>query len=327
MWARWFSIPIALLGLVLSGCDQSLNPKAPFQKQLVVFSILSNASDTQYVRVSTNYDVTGFDPSENQVDQSIIGAQVIVTGPSNSYRFEETLLPRGNTSRYKTPIHAYAVSPFSPELGKTYNLAVTTGDLGTASGSVTIPEKGSVLLEPTWITVLLDTPDPDLRYVNLFFHVSATLSGGCKGYLIQMFIDYEVLSGSDWTQKRTEVPRRVLVDTLGMWIGDYPGLERFMVNPIGEAYRYLAYRQTLIKILSNYPHQKITFHRIVARVVQFEQSVYDYYNTVNGFRDPISIRLDETDYSNIKGGKGVFGAYAIDSLVHDLPDNFGLNIK
>jgi len=125
----------------ISGCDQSFNPKAPFEKQLVVFSILSNASDTQYVRVSTNYDVTGFDPSENQVDQSIVGAQVIVTGPSNSYRFEETLLPRSDTSRYKTPIHAYAVSPFRPEHGKTYNLAVTTGDLGTASGSVTIPEK------------------------------------------------------------------------------------------------------------------------------------------------------------------------------------------
>ena len=117
------------------------------------------------------------------------------------------------------------------------------------------------------------------------------------------------------------------MDTLGMWIGDYPGLERFMVNPIGEAYRYLAYRQTLIKILTDHPHQKITFHRIVARVVQFEQGVHDYYNTVNGFRDPVSIRLDEADYSNIKGGKGVFGAYAIDSLVRDLPDNFGLNIK
>ncbi len=323
---RWLSL-FCLLLLSSSGCNQPFDPKGPFEKELVVFSILSNDRDKQYVRVSTNYDVTGFDPSENQVDQSVLGAQVTVTGPSNSYRFNGMLLPRIDTSHYKTPIHAYAASPFRAEHGKTYNLAVTTRDVGIASASVTIPGKAIVSLSPVLFTGWFDSPPPYRQQVRDLFLVLATLSAGCKACVIQMFIDYEVLWGSDWQQKRIEVPMRVLVDTLDMWVGDYPTLERVVANQIGKTYQYLAYLKTLDKVVSDHRDQKVTFHRIVARVVQLEENLYNYYSTANSSSDPVSVRLDMPDYSNIRGGNGVFGAFVVDSLVHYLPDDFGLNIK
>ena len=45
-----------------SGCQNSFNPKGPYEEQLVVYSVLSTRSDTQYVRVYATYNPPGFDP-------------------------------------------------------------------------------------------------------------------------------------------------------------------------------------------------------------------------------------------------------------------------
>ncbi|MEX1276339.1 MAG: hypothetical protein WEE20_10425 [Bacteroidota bacterium] len=52
---------------------------------------------------------------------------------------------------------------------------------------------------------------------------------------------------------------------------------------------------------------------------------HNYYNVVNGFRDPLSIRTDQPGYSNINGGQGLFAAYAVDSVTYRLPDDFVFN--
>ena len=78
-------------------------------------------------------------------------------------------------------------------------------------------------------------------------------------------------------------------------------------------------------VLDRYPRKPVTFRRVVLRILQCEQNVYNYYNTVNEFRDPVSVRLDEPDYSNVSGGWGMFGAYTLDSLTYTLPHDFTLN--
>lgn len=50
--------------------------------------------------------------------------------------------------------------------------------------------------------------------------------------------------------------------------------------------------------------------------MQAEQYLYSYSSAVRQYRDPRSVRLDEPMYSNINGGVGQFGMYAVDSLVH-----------
>jgi hypothetical protein len=321
------SVCVALIAwCVLSGflgCDQSFNPKAPFQEQMVVFSILSNARDTQYVRVSTNYDVSGFDPSVHQTDGAVVGARVSVNGPTHLYDFSEVLLPREDTSRYKTPIHAYSVSPFRAEHGKTYALGVASGTYGTATATVTIPDEP--LIGFGLGTYLLD--NPDTGDPNNIIYVTALLTSKTKGYLTKMFVDYQILNGTEWQEERIEVPMTVLVDTLNIWIAAYPEMRRLMINQTSTAYAARAYVKALVRILKQHPNQKIIFERVVGRVLQCEPHLYDYYNTVNGFRDPISVRLDEPEYTNLTGAKGVFGGYTLDSLVHFLPENFGLNVR
>jgi hypothetical protein len=323
---RWVVCTVVILASILlsvQGCDQSFNPKAPFQQDLVVFSVLSNDRDTQYVRVSTNYDVSGFDPSVHQTDGAVIGAQVSVNGPTGLYDFTDILLPRSDTSRYKTPIRAYTVSPFRPEHGKTYSLGVSSGTYGTATSTVTLPDEP--LIGFGLGTYMLD--HPDTGDPNNIIYLTALLTSRSKGYLTQLFVDYQVLNGTEWQDKRIEVPMTVLLDTLNIWEATYPEMRRLQINQTSTAYAVKSYVKVLIRVLNQYPNQKILFGRVVGRILQCEPALYDYYNTVNGFRDPISVRLDEPDYSNLSGAKGVFGSYTLDSLVHFLPENFSFNVR
>lgn len=314
---------LVLLASCLASCDQSFNPKAPFEERLVVYSVVSNDRDMQFVRVYTNYDVSGFDASENQTDRAVTGARVTITGPSNTFVFKDTLLPRADTSRYDAPIHAYVASPFRAEPGKRYDLVVTSDKLGTASVAVTLPDWPRISFTPG--PLVFD--QPDLFSKKTLINVAASLSPLCKGDLIQIFVDYQVMLESEWKDERVEVPTAILADTLGRFVVTYPELRRALMTQAAATYLKEAYVRTLEKVLEQYPHKKVTFKRVVLRVLQCEQSLYDYYNTVNGFRDRVSIRVDEPDYTNMRSAMGLFGAYTLDSLTHLFPDNFGLNAK
>jgi hypothetical protein len=313
----------AFLGLLLFGCDQSFNPKAALEDRLVVFSVISNDRDIQFVRVNTNYDVSGFDPSENRIEQSLLGADVAIIGPSNAVTFRDTLFARPDTNRYVAPIHAYVGSPFRPEPGRKYDLTVHSVDLGSATATVTLPDRPSISIYPGELAI--DRPDQfDPRS---YFYLRTTLSPTAKGSLCQLFVDFKVQLDTAWTDGRTEVPFLINVDTLGIWIATYPQLTRVTGNATGITYKNYTYKRTLLRVFEQYPHRKVLFKRVVLRVFQCERGFYDYFNAVNGFRDRVSIRVDEPDYTNVKGGMGVFGAYTLDSLSHNLPDDFSLNAR
>jgi hypothetical protein len=319
----WIVLVGGAWSFLFLGCDQSFDPKAPFGERLVVFSILSTARDTQFVRLSTTYDVSGFDPSEHHTDETVAAARVRVIGPYTFHEFTQVNLPRNDTTRYTTTIQAYMHTPFQPEHGAKYDLTVISDSYGTATSSVTIPDPASIGFGLG--TSQLDRPDGTEK--NSSIGVLALISPMCKGYLTQMFVDYRVLLDSGWIDERIEVPTWILADSLNLWVGTYPSLTRQIVRQTVTSFSVKAYIAALYRVITQHPKRKVTFYRVVGRVLQCEAGLYDYYNTVNGFRDPVSIRLDLPEFSNIRGAKGLFGAYSLDSLTHVLPENFGLNIE
>jgi hypothetical protein len=309
--------------LLLIGCDQSFNPKAELRNQLVVFSVLSNDRDLQFVRVASYYDVSGFDASENKEDPSLKEAKVSITGSSGVFAFRDTVLPRLDTDRYSLPINAFVATAFRAEPGKRYDLLVTCEGRGTAASSLTLPDRPLISLYPG--ELVLQSPssfDPRSR-----FSLRTTLSPFAKGSLCQLFIDYQVLEGWIWKDGRVEVPYEINLDTLGIWDATYPKLTRVTGNATGVSFKVWTYTRMLQKTYQRFEGKKLVMTRAVLRVFECEQGYYDYLNTVNGFKDNFSIRTDQPEYTNIKGGAGVFGAYTVDSLVYPLPTDWRTSLR
>lgn len=316
-------LPIALLGfttlcLLLSGCHHTFSPKGPVEEQLVVYSVLSTDSDIQFVRVYSNYDVSGFDPFGNTSDQAVVGAQVTVAGPSGTYVFRDTLLRRPDMSRYKSPIGAY-VARWRPEPGQAYTLTVNATEAGSTSATVMMPQQSQTIY---WYPGVGALDDPDNQPLIFSFGSYTKFSRDTKAYTFQMAIEYLVQTSGGWRMQSIEVPVWVLDSTFSNTV--YPSLYTSYIYA-GGYFNKSAYITTLHRVVALNRSTSLTFKRIVFRFLQVDQNWYDYYNTVRKFQDPYSIRLDQPDFTNLSRGYGLFGAFTVDSLVHDYPADFKYN--
>jgi hypothetical protein len=311
-----------LLTLLCQGCDQTFDAQSPFENRPVIYSLLSTDQNNQFVRLYTNYDVQGFDPFQNTLDKAITGAQIGVTGPEGSYLFRDTLLRRPDTSRYKDPIHAYVGAPFQAIPGNTYSLSVVSQGFDRMSAVVRVPGRSQLM---TVQISQFDDPSPGDAKDPLKIVVQTYVSPVSKGCLTQMFVDYDVLTEVGWKPERVEIPMFMLTGDTTVYMSTFPKLERIGSSPAITTYYVAAYIMTLSRVKNAHPNTGLLFRRVVLRALQAESNLYDYYNVVNGFRDPASIRIDEPDYSNVRGAYGLFGAYTVDSLVHPLPSLFKFN--
>jgi len=325
-----------LLILMLSfwiGCEEPFSPKDPFEKKMVVYSLFSNKSDTQYVRVYTTYDAAGSDPLQNTIDTPVTDAVVTVTLGAAQARSQDTTLQRQDESRYSSSVLAYRFYPLKLERGKTYTLTVNSPSQGQAVASVTIPDQGSILAENTYLL-----RDPWYTIDDVAFY--AQLSNVTKGFLLRFFLDYEIyIKDKGWFPQLLQIPLSVLRgDSLSNYVADYPKLIRRSSGLSTGRYAHPSdvpkeiatypnnvYRTMIRMIRRAYHPDDLKLKQVVVQLIQVEPQFYDYYNIVNGFRDLTSIRVDQPDYTNIKGGIGVFGAFTVDYQTYEVPDTLGFN--
>jgi len=326
--------PVLFLVLLFwAGCEEPFSPKGPFEKKMVVYSLFSNKSDTQYVRVYTTYDTPGSAPSQNSTDTPVTDAIVTVYLGSAGIGSQDTTLQRRDESRYSSAILAYRFYPLALERGKTYTLTVNSPTCGQAVASVTIPDQGSLwadnpyLLRDPWYT------DDDVAFY-------ARLSDVTKGFLVRFFLDYDIyIRDKGWFPQLLQIPVALLrADSLSSYEATYPQLRprtsQLSTSPsfrTGELSREVAtypngvYRRMIQMIRQAYHPDNLRLKQVVIQLIQVEPQFYEYYNIVNGFQDLASIRVDQPDYTNVKGGIGVFGSFTVDYQTYPVPDTLGFH--
>lgn len=323
-------IPYLLLCILLFGCEEPFDPKGAFEETLVVYSLLTNKADTQYVRLYSTYDTGGYDPLENSSDTPVRNAGVRMSEGQHTYFFRETMLERQDKSRYTSDIPAYAAFPFRAEPGKTYSLSIDAQSNRRATATVTVPSHGTIDVENKALA-----SDPWRAGEDLTLRIQ--LSNAAKGFLLRMYLEYDVfVPGTGWEARANELPTVFSKeDSLATYDGTYPSLMRRtspLINfnvPLGSnSYEYVHFPignyRTLIKLVRNAYHtDNLRFKHLSIRLVQVDQMFYNYYNIANGFGDQASIRVDQPDVSNIQGGIGLFGAFTETTLLHELPPGIG----
>lgn len=307
--------------LLVSGCDSSFDPKGPYTEKTIVYSILTTSSDTQYVRIYTSYNPSGFDPLENTSDNALRNALVTVTKEGIVTRYRDTLVTRYDKSRYTGDIPAYIAYPFKVEKGKAYNLSIDVPSRGKMTSALTIPDKGSLFLTNPYVLKSPTSFDEDLLLV-------IRITRPTRGYIVRFYLDFDVLQNGVWVPHRVEVPSSVQTrgDELDLI---YPKLIRRTTTPSAAraeeqenvVFSRSGYRTALAQIYGQYSSLNVRLKSGVFILTQVEPNLYNYYNIVNGFQDEFSIRTDLPDYTSIQGGAGVFGAMTEDSTVVEVPQN------
>ncbi|HTY39335.1 MAG TPA: DUF4249 family protein [Bacteroidota bacterium] len=313
---RWMSpscmLIVTVMLLAASGCKESLEPKGPYNQALVVYSIVSNRSDSLFVRVYSTYNPPGVNPLETTADTDIKNALVNMTADSVSYTLSNVVIPRTDKSRYGTDINGYLARPFHYSDGTNCTLTVTSPS-GKASASVTLPGSGLVEATNGFILKAPDKYDEDIA-------ARVRLSSVTQGYLLRIYVEFDAVVNTRKVHIRTEIPKAIRSTSETGFVYDYPILQRKMMDPV-PVYEVVffgldAYKAFLLDQVALYGEIKLTSATFI--MTQVEINLYKYYNIANGFLDQYSIRTDLPDYTNINGGYGIFGAMRDDSVVVDL---------
>ncbi|MBI3579836.1 MAG: DUF4249 family protein [Ignavibacteriales bacterium] len=328
--ARLFFSSFFLL-LFIIGCEDSFDPKGHYEEKMAVYSVLSTKSDIQYVRVYATYTTNGYDPFENTTDTAIRNATVTIQESNTAgqftfgtpfFQFRDTTLQREDSSRYASTVNAYVNYSMKIKPGRSYLLSVFSQKYGQATSVITMPSQGSINASTFDIISPWGSDESLLR-------LSIGLSSGTRGYQVKFFVDYDVfIKDVGWKAQRIEIPQTILSGTdLTNMKAVYPQLIKRTsigsgVNTVA-SYPFNVYTKIVYFLRQIYHTDDIKFKQAVLLLIQTESELYNYVNVVNGFFDPKSIRLDQPEYTNIKGGLGLFGGFVVDSTKFDLPSNFG----
>lgn len=286
--------------LLLTGCDESFDPKTDFEEQYVLSSVIAGNVQTQPVSVDAYltkmYDVEGTNPYTNEEDPAVKGATVQVLVRDNAYDLIETEIPEGNP-RYNSDMVLYRGTFTSPRANDQVILRAVLPNGKVLTSTIQFP--ASLHFSINYPYVRGYTSDIDQGYFGnaLRFSWDGLLE---ELYFPDLIITYQQYENDTWVTKRAEVPTRIVGDEYIYPDYIYDFEISYPFDVIDQAVADLG------KDVEDKSHIKLT--GLDFNLVSFERNLANYYSSTNGFLDSYSIRLDQEVYSNVSGGLGIFGA-------------------
>jgi hypothetical protein len=312
--------------LILGGlaCNEEFTPKADIQEQVVVYAIASVSrpagsggfTATISAVVMRSFDVEGVNPAGATIDPSIRGAMVRVSDRYTSLTLPERRRVGVDSVTGIGPRWCYSLTTGAVQPGDSLSLTVDLPDGRRLTAHTQVPP------------YRLPSTYPDYRFLGVttrldpYFWGSSwnfewtSAPGDQDLFFIPLYLVYERMEDSAYVGYTRQVPIR-MVSQGGIKVPEYPGA--FMVSRV--EYPFDALDATMLAISEGDPEK--SRYRITGFTWEFSEfdfALSRYYASVNGYLDAYSVRLDQTVFSNISGGIGLFGSscgyterYAIDS--------------
>lgn len=320
------NIILIILGLFIFSCEENFSPKADFKEKCVMTCVLTNNPYVPLITVTVNinktYDVEGVDPSVNTKDPTVNGAKVYIELPNGSLVNigEDTV-----TTRKKDTVIIVKNKYGNPKTYYGGNFATVLGKLKL---NALLPD-GTVL---TGETTSID---------GIYFNYSYSFPHGITSKINQW--KYGDFWGIYWDTREfhtyfqefslsyykrdkdgnnvygtVKIPAEILTVN-GKPEPVYP--EKLKPGKIEIKFTALDY---LMNQISDGDQEKSSYYigDIIMRVVEYDDQLSKYYTSINGYMDDFSIRLDQSVYTNIKGGLGIFGFMRINELKHPVDKEY-----
>ena len=286
-------LTMLFIGLLLAGCNQPFEPNGPPGNTLVVYGILNSMSDTQYVRLSTTF--------ASPPEPALRNASVTLTANTGSsprgFTFRDTTVLWSDSAGNPVPTNVY-VAYNAPVRGNiAYQLQVSAPSGLSASSSVTALPLPFFGLKPG------ATPG--------FFVLTRTFNSQAGAAILHFYLDYYVLVNNGWLLQSEEVPQSRSQDAAGNDVLGYPSITPTATLAAGGnevSIDSTLFQITRVRVYKKYQPAPVVYLDIRFVLTQIDDALYDYYYLNNGPVDNSSIRLDVPDFTNIRGGLGVFGS-------------------
>jgi hypothetical protein len=277
--------------IFIIGCkDESVDYYDAYQDKLIIYSIIDSRNDLQLIKIQSNTPRVNSDNSKKLLTD--LKVQVIQNNKT-TYTLRDTVISGiDNYSVYYHPNFRFSTGNFL--------LMITSEKYPSCWASVNVPEKQKM-------TVSYGTSN---AVITIPFNLTT------KGYFYHFYLSYSVKNGAESMIKTVEVPTGFEVKDSKEVVPVYP--DKILEENTGATGKvtipYSNFTWIIDKIKNEYGSENVTLGNSWIALYSLDWNIYNYYHSVNGFKDPYSIRLDQTYWTNISGGYGIFGAIRSDSV-------------
>jgi hypothetical protein len=283
---------VILASLSILSCEEEFNPKIDFQEKYILYSIINPDSSFQTAVLLKTYDVPGYDPYINSEDPSVKDATIILVQNDRAYFLQDTLISREDTSRYNTQQYFYYTNDFEINGDDSLQIVAVLPSGKRLSALTKLP--ASVTFDTSSDHLL---PVEDQQYFQFIWNGPVS----SRWYLPKLTFYYLV----DGIRYGKDIPITYNNEN-GKWVPEFPVVTntntvRFEMTSLDSVFRQISEGD------EDKAHYKIL--GAVLSLLVFDEELSRYYSTTNGFLDDFTVKLDETDYTNIDGGFGIFASY------------------
>lgn len=300
--------PVLLAFVFLISCDDNLSPKAPFEKEYVMFGYINADTTFQTVYLSHSYEVEGYDPMANKVDPVLQGADVKLTvNRKKVYNFTPATAARTDTSRYDTPVSYYQLNTYKPADGDSVHIEASLPDGKKLSSDVVVPPVSYLYYETSTVNYSPSNNDGTgvkgikfgWRFLNVEFNERSNY------FYPRLDIVY-AKADNPGNKIRVKVPLYFL-NNGAVPIPKYPN--------VSNATSVVFYGDSIEQILNSISAGDPVKSNYIIDYAEFtlllmDRNMASYLGSENTFSDEFSIRIDAADFTNVNGGLGMFGAAA-----------------
>lgn len=298
-------ILISFTTVLLTNCDDNVNPKTNFKEQYVLNCVLSVDTNYQVATISHSYDVDGYDPNTNKIDPSIKGAKVKVFYRDSIFVFRDTSIARSSDSKYSSPLNFYYTRNLKPSSYSQLRIEATL-----PNGKVLKAKTESFFLNILYFAKTVDRYPPisSNKITFSWDKINGDNFESTIYFAPELAIVYQKNENGNWNRYYKKVPIRYMENN-----PDKPPIyPEISVGSNSISFDTLAIGIALKEISKDDPQKKnYKIEKALFRLLVLDKNLAAYYSMQKTFLDEFSVRVNQPDFTNIEGGLGVFGIYAI----------------
>ena len=308
----FFALAAVISFMLLSGCENSFDPKKNYQEKYILNLVIKGDSTVQLAVVAKTYDVPGYNPNENTTSPFIRGAAITMYSSfyKNTYTFSDSTSSEIG-QKYGNSAPVYVLKSMKARPNDTLRLTAVMPDGTILRSTCAVPRDLDFRLSKNYISTITQNPNEKQFVINWSAPADYI-------YEPKLVLYYATDKNGVVTGFKKEIPLKYS-DINGVQTPLYPGISRDKIL----IYEYSAINKVMMDISAgDQDKYSYVIQDAIFEVMVMDKNLGNYYGSTEGFLDDFSVRLDEVVFSNIDNGLGVFGAYLVSSRKINVEENF-----